>query len=145
MVNPRKAYPIDSGLIPVFDRSGKANLGHSLENAVALELERRGAGINYVKSSAGHEVDFLARYPDGRRELIQVCADLDSSAVRDREIHALREAAHEYPRATLHIVVMNADTISHVPDDITVHAASIWLLGNSETPAGEWASRIQAL
>ena len=24
MVNPRKAYPIDPGLIPVFDRSGKS-------------------------------------------------------------------------------------------------------------------------
>jgi predicted AAA+ superfamily ATPase len=27
MVNPRKAYPIDPGLIPVFDRSGEPNLG----------------------------------------------------------------------------------------------------------------------
>ena len=41
-VNPRKAYPIDPGLIPVFDRSGKANVGHALETAVLLELERRG-------------------------------------------------------------------------------------------------------
>ena len=42
MVNPRKSYPIDAGLIPVFDRSGRANLGHALETAVYLELERRG-------------------------------------------------------------------------------------------------------
>ena len=26
MVNPRKAYPIDPGLIPVFDRPGEPNL-----------------------------------------------------------------------------------------------------------------------
>ena len=31
MVNPRKAYPVDPGLIPVFDRTGRANLGHALE------------------------------------------------------------------------------------------------------------------
>ena len=30
-------------LIPLFNRSGKANLGHALETCVMLELERRGA------------------------------------------------------------------------------------------------------
>ena len=29
MVNQRKAYPVDAGLIPVFDRTGRANLGHA--------------------------------------------------------------------------------------------------------------------
>lgn len=43
MVNPRKAYPIDMGLIPVFDSTGRANEGHALETAVLLELQRRGA------------------------------------------------------------------------------------------------------
>ncbi|MBT4500216.1 MAG: ATP-binding protein, partial [Gemmatimonadetes bacterium] len=69
MVNPRKAYPVDPGLIPIFDRSGKANLGHALETAVALELERRGAEIAYVRMANGREVDFLARYPEGNQEL----------------------------------------------------------------------------
>ena len=41
MVNPRKAYPVDPGLIPVFDRTGRANIGHALETAVMVELERR--------------------------------------------------------------------------------------------------------
>ncbi len=41
MVNPRKAYPVDPGLIAVFDRSGRANSGHALETAVLIELERR--------------------------------------------------------------------------------------------------------
>lgn len=43
--NARKAYPIAPGLIPVFDRSGGANLGHALETAIALQLNRRGAEI----------------------------------------------------------------------------------------------------
>ena len=51
MANPRKAFPIDPGLIPVFDRSGRANLGHALETAVALELLRRGAEITYVRTA----------------------------------------------------------------------------------------------
>ena len=42
MVNPRKAYPIDPGLISLYERAGRANLGHALETVVLLELERRG-------------------------------------------------------------------------------------------------------
>jgi uncharacterized protein len=41
MVNPRKAYPVDPGPIPVFDRTGRSNIGHALETAVLIELERR--------------------------------------------------------------------------------------------------------
>lgn len=36
--NPRKAYPVDSGLITAFDRSGKPSTGHALETAVLVEL-----------------------------------------------------------------------------------------------------------
>ncbi len=130
MVNPRKAYPIDPGLIPIFDRSGKANLGHALEAATALELKRSGAEVAYVRTGDGHEVDFLARRPDGVRQLIQVCADLDSAATRTREIGALLEAARKYPKTELHIVALNADTLDGFPKNIRVHAASMWLLGD---------------
>ena len=65
MVNPRKTYPVDPGLIPVFDRTGRSNLGHALETAVFLDLERRRAEVSYVKTPQGFEVDFLARYPSG--------------------------------------------------------------------------------
>jgi predicted AAA+ superfamily ATPase len=74
MVNPRKIYPVDSGLIPIFDRTGRANLGHALETAVPIELERRHCSVGYVRTKGGFEVDFLARLPDGNTHLIQVCA-----------------------------------------------------------------------
>ena len=67
MVNPRKVYPVDPGLIPVFDRTGRANVGHALETAVLIELERRGCESTYVRTAEGYEVDFLARSPDGHR------------------------------------------------------------------------------
>ena len=97
MVNPRKVYPVDPGLIPVFDRAGRANEGHALETVVALELERRGAEAAYVRTREGFEVDFLARFPDGGEQLIQVCADLDAAGTRDREIRGLLAAAGEHP------------------------------------------------
>ena len=129
MVNPRKVYPIDPGLIPVFDRSGKANIGHALETAVYLELERRGAEVAYVKTTSGYEVDFLARYPDGSTELIQVCTSLEDSDVREREMRALVEAASKHPRASLHVVALERGMSEDVPPTVQVHAASVWLLG----------------
>lgn len=130
MVNPRKAYPIDPGLIPIFDRSGRANLGHALETCVFLSLERRGAEVAYVRTADGVEVDFLARYPDGREELIQVCADLESPATRDRETRALLDAAREHPRAALQVVTLQPDTARNLPSRVTVHAAAVWLLAD---------------
>jgi predicted AAA+ superfamily ATPase len=41
MENLREAYPVDPRLIPVFDRTGRSNIGYALETAVLLKLERR--------------------------------------------------------------------------------------------------------
>jgi len=130
MVNPRKIYPIDSGLIPVFDRSGRANLGHALEACVLLELERRGAEIAYVRTEDGFEVDFLARYADGRQELIQVCADLDTPAAQERETRALVQAASEHPRATRHLITLQPEISRELPKSVTAHSAVAWLLAS---------------
>lgn len=132
MVNPRKAYPIDPGLIPVFDRSGKINLGHALETCVLLELDRRGAEVSYVHTPGGREVDFLARYPTGREELVQVCASLDDTATREREIRALIEAAPHHPAATLHLIVLDIPAAIDIPPGITLHNAADWMLVKDE-------------
>lgn len=127
-VNPRKVYPVDTGLIPVFDRSGKANLGHALETAVLLQLERRGAEAAYVRTDGGFEVDFFARYPDGREELLQVCASLDDPDTRTREIRALQDAAAQYPRAGRRLIAFDAPTAFDLPRGITFTRAAEWLL-----------------
>ena len=129
MANPRKAYPIDPGLIAVFDRSGRANLGHALETAVALELDRRGAEKAYVRTKDGHEVDFLARFVDGRQELIQVCVNLEDPETCERELRALRGAALEHPRAKRCIIALDPVSGPGVSEDVVVHDAATWLLG----------------
>ncbi len=126
MVNPRKAYPVDPGLTPVFDRTGRANLGHALETCVLLALERRGADVTYVRTEGGLEVDFLARFPEGQEALIQVCADTEGPAF-ERETRALQEAHHEHPRASLELITMHA-TGAEPPAGITSHRAVDWLL-----------------
>ncbi|MGQ0711249.1 MAG: ATP-binding protein [Rhodoferax sp.] len=126
-VNPRKVYPVDMGLMALFDRSGKANVGHALETAVLHQLQRRGAQVNYVCTAAGYEVDFLARDVSGNETLIQVCADLDHPDTLAREVRALQDAAALWPRAQLQIVTLNPPR-SSVPPGIEVCLAVDWLL-----------------
>lgn len=128
MVNPRKVYPIDPGLIPVFDRSGKSNLGHALETCVLIELDRRGAEVGYVRTPGGSEVDFLARYPAGGEELIQVCASLDDPATRERELRALAEAAALHPRASRSLIALDMPVAPDVPQGTLLHRAADWML-----------------
>lgn len=92
-VNPRKIYPCDPGLIPIFDRSGKTNTGHALETAVAIELKRRGAELSYARTVDDHEVDFSAVFPDGSRSLIQVAASVSDAGTLARELHPLQPKA----------------------------------------------------
>ena len=130
MVNPRKAYPIDPGLIPVFDPAGRAHPGRALETVVRLELARRGCAVAYVLTGSGHEVDFLARRLDGGRELIQVSADARDPGTADREIRALVEAGEEHRGAGLRLLTLTRDGFPRsVPKGIRVQAAHDWLLG----------------
>lgn len=126
-VNPRKVYPVDTGLMALFDRSGKANVGHALETAVLHELQRRGAQVNYVRTPAGFEVDFYACGLDGDETLIQVCADLDSPDTLAREVRALQDAATTWPNASLQIITFNQPK-GVLPTGIQFHTASDWLL-----------------
>lgn len=130
--NPRKIYPADPGLVRAFDASGRTNLGHALETAVLNELERRGAVVGYVKTAAGLEVDFLARYPASGEELLQVCSDMSSEATRTREVRALEAAATEYPRAVRRLLVMDRDSVPRTETPgIRIQPAWEWLLAGA--------------
>ncbi len=128
MVNPRKIYPIDPALIPIFDRSGKANLGHALETVVRIELERRGLMVTYVRTKDGYEVDFLARSPEGKLELIQVSADISDPVTQQREIPALEHAMAIFPEASPILVTLNPEAITELSLSVRVLSAARWLL-----------------
>ena len=141
MVNPRKAYPVDPGLIPVFDRTGRANTGHALETAVLVELERRGFEVTYLRTPEGYEVDFLARAPGGGMELVQVCADLSDPATATRELRALAAGGVLFPRARKRLLTLTRDGLpAEAPADVEVQAAWEWLLA---PPQGAQAAEVE--
>jgi predicted AAA+ superfamily ATPase len=127
--NPRKIYPVDTGMIGAFDRTGRSNVGHALETVVLHELDRRQAEVGYVRTATNYEVDFLARFHGGREVLIQVCADTGATETREREVRALEEALREHPRAAPRLLVLNSDQLSvRVPSRVMVQTAYQWLL-----------------
>jgi predicted AAA+ superfamily ATPase len=134
MVNPRKAYPADPGLIPVFERGLRGNLGGgrgaTLETCVLIELLRRGCDVTYVRTRDGFEIDFLARDAAGGEHLIQVCAEMADTATLRRELRALLAGAEEHPDAALHLITLRPETVRDVPKGVTVHGAAVWLLGD---------------
>lgn len=133
MVNPRKAYPIDPGLIPIYERTKRANLGHALETAVFIELLRRGCEVHYIRTPKGREIDFHATHADGSVSLIQVCADASDPATHDREVRALLEAPSWIPHAKpLFITLDPVPPGTPLPDTIEVTTALPWLLKEEE-------------
>ncbi len=129
MIHPRKVYPVDPGIIPVYERAGRPNLGAALETAILIELERRGSEVAYVRTHDGYEVDFLAHAADGAWSLIQVCADLSDAATREREVRALLAAAAEYPTATPLLITLDAvPPQPALPSPLQWRSAAAWLL-----------------
>ncbi len=130
-VNPRKVYPVDTGLIPLFDRSGKANTGHALETAVLHELQRRCTDVAYVITPQGYELDFHARTHAGEDLLIQVATELDDPATLARELRALQDAALLWPKAHQLLIVLQPPLGVAMPADVKLVEAGVWLLGGS--------------
>ena len=88
--DPKKIYVIDTGLRTVSLQSDREDWGRLAENAVYLELRRRGKQAFYYKQE--QEVDFVITELGKPIDAIQVCySDLEDQETRNREINALLE------------------------------------------------------
>jgi len=128
-LNPRKIYPVDTGLIAAYDRSPRANFGHLLESAVFTELQRRRMDVAWVHTPGGFVVDFFARDPLGGEFLLQACTDPDEPATLAREIRALEDAAIVFPRARKLLLIAHSRLPKPaVPAGIEVRATWQWMM-----------------
>jgi predicted AAA+ superfamily ATPase len=129
MVNPRKIYAIDPGLVKACSRSIRSDWGHLLENFVFLELRRSTNMIEYYITKKGREVDFLVTDRTGQRSLIQVSSDMIGHETRKRELRALLEAMKECDLKQGTIVTLNKEeTIETEAGHIQILPASLWAL-----------------
>ncbi len=130
-VNPRKAYPIDTGLIPIYERGGRENRGRILETAILLELERRGYTVGWIRTGKDLEVDFHAERHGESPLMIQVCLDTTADETWSREVRALEAAVESHPKARAMLVTLDsAPPARPLPGRIEWRPASQWFLDN---------------
>lgn len=131
MVNPIKPYIIDTGLAAAFSMMREPEIGHLLENCVLVELCRRNARVTYLTTESGYKIDFVAEYPDGSVEVIQVSTDLSDPLTRRREYRALRETSTAFPEADFLLINLSDEDTADL-DTMTagITPAWKWLLGN---------------
>jgi uncharacterized protein len=89
IVNPRKVYAVDTGMISVNSGSFTDDDGRKLENLVYLHLRRRYREIYYFSEKG--ECDFVVFANGHPVEAVQVCFDLNPDNI-DREVNGLKEA-----------------------------------------------------
>jgi predicted AAA+ superfamily ATPase len=89
LINPRKVYAIDTGLVDVLSLSKTEDKGRKLENMVYLHLKRQYNELYYFHNKG--ECDFVAFKNGKLKALIQVCLVLTPDNM-DREVNGLLEA-----------------------------------------------------
>jgi len=89
LVNPRKVYAIDTGLVNVNSGAFTEDSGRKFENLVFLHLRRNYKEIYYFSEKG--ECDFIVCEKGKVREVIQACFQLTPDNL-ERELNGLLEA-----------------------------------------------------
>jgi hypothetical protein len=126
LVNAKKVYAIDTGLIRANSASLSQDKGRMLENIVFIHLKRLGREVFYFKKN--NECDFIARDENKKLSLYQVCFDLNEDN-KDREINGML-AAMEYTKLkTGTILTLNqSDELEFEKNKIGVMPVWQWLI-----------------
>ncbi|WP_205747987.1 DUF4143 domain-containing protein [Desulfuromonas acetexigens] len=128
-VNPRKVYCIDHALVASVSSGILTNRDSLLENLVFTALRRVMPEIFYHKTQTGREVDLVALLPALGQEraimLVQVCASLADSRVKQSEVRSLSEAMVELAVTEGTIVTWRTDETIPVGFG-TIQVVPVW-------------------
>jgi hypothetical protein len=118
VVNPRKIYAIDNGLVNANTLSFTDDRGRLLENAVYMHLRSKFDSLFYFR--ANRECDFVVFDKKQCKFVIQVCESLTSDNL-NREIEGLQEAMAFFNLEEGYILTLDQkDEISHKTNKIHV-------------------------
>ncbi|MBN2730086.1 MAG: ATP-binding protein [Bacteroidales bacterium] len=109
MINPRKIYFIDNGLIDAISVSFSSDNGRRLENMVFWELRRRYSELFYYNEN-GKECDFVICENNKPQKLIQVSYEMTKENIR-READALFDAMNFFKMQNGIILTFNQKDI----------------------------------
>ena len=127
LLNPKKSYFIDNGLVRRVGFSFSDNLGHLLENLIFIELKRRGKEVYYYNKR--QECDFVIKEGKAITTAIQVTYTMPNEKNRKREIDGLLDAMTAYNlQSGLIITDDNEEEIIENGKTIKIIPAWKWLL-----------------
>jgi hypothetical protein len=119
VVAPPKYYAIDNGLRRANSVQAQPDVGHRLENAVALHVRQRTPELSFAGERGVWECDFIT--PDAA---IQVCAELTSTN-RRRELRGVVEGTRlRGRRRGLVITLDQSDRL--VEDGVAIDVVPAW-------------------
>jgi uncharacterized protein len=128
IINDRKIYCVDTGLINAVAFKFSENIGQFMENMVFIELKRRNKDIFYFKNTK--ECDFVIRQGMKTVEAIQVSRSLVDKKTKERELAGLLEAMEVFGLKTGLIVTQDMEGEERVKGK-TIRIVPLWkwLLG----------------
>ncbi len=124
MVNPKKVYAIDTGLVRAVTLSKSEDWGRLLENIVFLHLRRRGLQITYFREKG--ECDFIVFDNQQFQSAIQVTLELNADN-QQRELNGLLEALEFFNKESGLILTLDQK------DSVNTQGKKIQIL-----PVWEW-------
>ncbi len=125
LINPRKIYAIDLGMVNVISNSITEDLGRKLENLIFLHLRRKYTELFYFDDKG--ECDFVAMQNSQVVELVQVCYELTPDNLK-REKNGLLQAMRFFNQIKATIVTFsNSDLIKEDQYEIMVVPAYQYL------------------
>lgn len=123
MLSPKKVYFIDNALVSRMGFNATDNVGVKLENAVFIELKRRGYSLFYHADKK--ECDFLVREGGRITQAYQVTVKMEDEKTRKREIEGLQEAMDAYQLSEGYIITMDEQE-ELVVDGKAIHVVPAW-------------------
>jgi hypothetical protein len=119
VVAPPKYYAVDNGLRRANAVQAQPDVGHRLENAVAVHLRRGTSALSYAGERGVWECDFIT--PDAA---IQVCMELTPTN-RNRELRGVAEGARlRGGRRGLVVTLDQSDRL--VEDGVAIDVVPAW-------------------
>ena len=125
----KKIYTVDIGLNNATEFRFSDNIGKSLENAVFLELKRRGRELFYYRDT-NSECDFIVQKGSQIVQALQVTYDMSDEETAKREIKGLLTACKKLNLSHGYIITYESE------DEILEDGVNIIL-----TPFYKWALR----
>lgn len=127
LLNSKKVYGIDLGLIRQLSFQHSENQGRLLENLVFLELKRQAKTVYYHHHK--WECDFVIREKNSITQAIQVCWSMHDNKTKEREMNGLLDAMTAYHlKEGLILTEDESDCILIDNKKINIMPVWLWLL-----------------